>query len=335
VVSGKVDPRTWLELQTCARFLALWPLVLLVRAHGPTVESLRAALVAGALLSGLVALATSLFDPGFAAHGVRGGPEHHIPFGITAVTLGFAAWLTPVDDSRGSRWSGRAALFAGLLAAALSGARTAWLAVPVLLVGSIVFAAPGVRRSRVAIAGIVFAGTLVAFVVPATGVAPRLRSLVEDVRAFGTASGHESSGGARLEMWKGAAMLFVEHPVFGVGLANYASGMAGLVKENRIRPTTEWYLDPHNELLSVAATRGLVGLAALFAVLLVAWRGFRKGLASEGPSSRAMTEAGLALVLGFAVFGLTHATSSRPFDPTLFITLVAIFHAMSTRETRA
>jgi O-antigen ligase len=75
----------------------------------------------------------------------------------------------------------------------------------------------------------------------------------------------EASAAGRVEVWEHARTLFLQSPVFGIGLNGFMTARAG-----------ETLTDPHNYYLKVAAEQGVVGLLLLFGMLFSflfsAWR---------------------------------------------------------------
>jgi O-antigen ligase len=77
--------------------------------------------------------------------------------------------------------------------------------------------------------------------------------------------------GNRLELWKGALVIFKEHPLLGTGYGDFQGDIKSLIVENKLKdmPVT---LYAHNIFLQALATRGIIGfviLLSLFASLVV------------------------------------------------------------------
>lgn len=135
---------------------------------------------------------------------------------------------------------------------------------------------------------------------------------------------------SRLEMWRAAWRIFEGQPLFGTGIGAYRLAAADLVERGEAPPIVARYNHPHNEYLSVLASRGLVGftgLLVLFGVPLMVWvRAWR----SERPAARAAGLAGILLVANFAVLGLTEGI----FDHSLVITYYSFFTALLAAVVR-
>jgi O-antigen ligase len=82
----------------------------------------------------------------------------------------------------------------------------------------------------------------------------------------------KGSAGTRLELWKGALLIFKESPILGVGTGNFESSITRLVHEKKLKETPT-LVHAHNIFLQALATRGIIGfatLATLF-VALIKW----------------------------------------------------------------
>jgi O-antigen ligase len=75
----------------------------------------------------------------------------------------------------------------------------------------------------------------------------------------------------RFYMWRGAAALFLENPLWGVGTGGYQT-----LLHARNNPADPLIAHPHNDLLYMAVSYGLVGIAAFFGIFVqmirYAWR---------------------------------------------------------------
>lgn len=114
-----------------------------------------------------------------------------------------------------------------------------------------------------------------------------------------------SSLGERLQMWGVAWDMFKTAPVAGIGTAAYMDRAHMMVEAGEAPPVTALYDHPHNEFLDALATRGVVGLLALLALLGVPGWLFARGLGSPDPVRLGASLAGLLVSVAFAMFGLS------------------------------
>jgi putative inorganic carbon (HCO3(-)) transporter len=92
---------------------------------------------------------------------------------------------------------------------------------------------------------------------------------------------------SRWNVWTAAALIFIQHPIFGVGVMN----LTNYLPSNSI-PGTEILNDAHNIFLNMAAERGVIGLATFVFFVFVLFRTLRQVL----PATRSRLD--YALVAG-------------------------------------
>lgn len=189
---------------------------------------------------------------------------------------------------RGRRWWAYAAAstlcYGGLVA---SQTRAAWVAsagAAVLLV-SLVPKSAAVYR-RLAVLGIAFA-TLTAVMI-VTGP----QALLEE-RAVSILDPGDSSLTARIFMWKHTIPLIMQRPILGWGFSHFLGAFPVGTPEyfRQFGFTINGIDSPHNDLLHVAFSTGLIGLAAYLAVWAVIAASLRRTLRGRGPA--ALLSAGL------------------------------------------
>jgi O-antigen ligase len=135
----------------------------------------------------------------------------------------------------------------------------------------------------------------------------------------------QSSVGQRLQMWAVAWRLFKNAPLTGVGTAAYMEQAQRLVNQGQAPPITAIYDHPHNEVLDALATRGLVGLAALLLLFgLPGWL-FAKGLSSPDPVRSGAALAGLMVVVGFFMFGISETMLVHSITLGWYVIMTALF----------
>lgn len=92
------------------------------------------------------------------------------------------------------------------------------------------------------------------------------------VTSFFTEDSNGSTG-TRIQLWKGALLIFAERPLIGVGSGNYQEWIAKLIEDGKVQQTNQCIENAHNIFLHTLATQGLVGLGILIALLasLLRW----------------------------------------------------------------
>lgn len=135
--------------------------------------------------------------------------------------------------------------------------------------------------------------------------------------------------GQRLEMWRAALRIFAAHPFLGVGTGGYQEATRRLVAGGEVAPDTSQFDHPHNDYFDALANRGVLGFVALLMLLGVpAWE---FGRALRGPGTQRMTAglAGLLVVIGYAIFGLTETLFIHSATITWYAMMTALFFALA------
>jgi O-antigen ligase len=232
-----------------------------------------------------------------------------IHFGDFELVLGVLSVLS-ID------WTGRDAIWArslklvgflgGVYASVVSGSRGGWIALPIFLLIYLYFKF-GKFSFRVLIAAplMLVMAVFLAYTF-SQEIHHRVDAVSNDLLAMQQGN-PDTSIGIRLQLFKTAAEVFAEHPVFGVGPEGFAQEMdpmqkAGIVTQMAAELGKG---EVHNELLSKAAGLGIFGLIALLSVYLVPARIFYRAMRSDSVQVRQGGMLGLVFVSGFMVFGLT------------------------------
>ncbi len=137
-----------------------------------------------------------------------------------------------------------------------------------------------------------------------------------------------TSVGLRFEMWRAAWKLFLEHPVLGIGTGAFYAQTQHLAHLGEVAPHTAQYDHPHSDYFDALASRGVLGLLALFALLGVPAIYFVRALKSPEDTSHAVGLAGLLLVCGFAICGLTDTVFIHSMNISWYVIYIALFMAL-------
>ncbi|HAR41209.1 MAG: hypothetical protein A2X56_03625 [Nitrospirae bacterium GWC2_57_13] len=153
----------------------------------------------------------------------------------------------------------------------LSQSRGVWLAlIPACIITLYLYD----RKKTVFIAGIIAVLCALFFLV-----SPILRQRAVSIVTSAYTESEAGSTGNRIELWKGALIIFSGSPVFGTGYGDFEPDINGLIKEKKIKDISVT-LYAHNIFLQALATRGIIGfaiLSALFvAILRWGWHEIRK-----------------------------------------------------------
>jgi len=187
--------------------------------------------------------------------------------------------------------------------------RTGWLAMPVFgiiwlcLIG---WAKRPVRTILAAIALMIVCATVFLSI-------PKLheralmgvREVAECIEVNQTAY---SSTCIRLQLWRSAIDMLKDNPWLGIGKRNnFQDGLRARVAKGLVsKVVADNWGEAHSDMMMVLATQGIFGGIALLLIYFApAWL-FAKRLGQHiPPNARVAAAMGLAICLGFAIFGLT------------------------------
>lgn len=206
----------------------------------------------------------------------------------------------------------------GLLASVLSGTRGGWVTLPALL--GVLWWVYGRRFNTTQMLLLVSgAGLALALVImlPQTGVQQRIAGGLEHAHRYLEGERGVTHGG-RVEIWRGAAMLIAERPVYGWGTRGARIELERLGAEGLIDPRVADYAHAHNDILDAWVRRGLLGVLALLMLYIVPVVLFWSGLNDSCPKQRALATCALLLVVGSFGFGLSYSFMFYPVGVTLY-----------------
>ncbi|MBE2271047.1 MAG: O-antigen ligase family protein [Anaerolinea sp.] len=316
LVNTYVAPGTW-GLYMMGRpilgFLLMLSFVEHAREHGHTrwlvMATLLLALVVGILSLGasqwtnkstILEPYTSLFpritffpgaEGGFNVNEIGGALAYLAPF---AAAIAIYDWRTPGKPAR--RWIATIGFAVIVLSLFLGQSRMAIFGMIGAVGGLIWLLIPRGRWRTVAIIALVAFTTLEVLIV----------AKVFDPNIVESANRDEASTLGRIEVYRAALQVVIDHPLTGVGLNRFRA-----VRDQYPVPGWEQRVLPHahNELLQIATDMGIPGVilyAALYGVLArMLWRAWRD---SEGDLwARTVTAAAAAALLAHNFFGLADA----------------------------
>ena len=118
-----------------------------------------------------------------------------------------------------------------------------------------------------------------------------------------------SSECGRLQLWHASWLMFKANPLFGNGtIQNFGPKLEEYWRQGIVSDFTyrQGFGEPHNDILFSMASHGLLGLAALLLIYVAPiWIFSRRLSAQVSQPARVAAAMGLALCLGFFIFGWT------------------------------
>ncbi len=302
--------------------------------------------VTAALCSGICSIALKITNPEVVRISVVNNPIDYGYFSLIAafVSLNGLAFFMKAGKS----WAllSVVAFIAGLSGTVLSGSRGAWLAIPVLIIVTVLNLKNHFRPIHVyssVISGLV----LVAIFSVSTDGAFIQRRLTEtrgaiekylngkDSLAVSVDQGFLSVGG-RLEMYRVTLDIIKENPVLGVGPGRYQSKVMEYIEAGKADKGIEIYKYPHNDYLTFAACNGIPGLI-IFIITAYLLPLYLLYIFSGKDLRQPLFWAGVIIVTGYMVFSLTNSTLLKNVRIYYYcITLCSICASMkSNRSTDA
>ena len=309
-------------LGTELMFLLFIPLYLLIRRFDDSGKWLLRGVIAGGFVLGL----QSGYELSY-LHQSRGmGVYSPIIYGSFAVLYAFITVGTIQFDSRKVLYWLTLALSFGMAfyAAAFSGSRGAYVAIPILLV-ALVFV-----RYRDWRGGVIL-GFGLALVVAAYFSVPYVQSRAD--QAINNSIGYfnesnnvsskigNTSAGVRLEMWKTAWLIYIDHPLFGVGRGHYQEATKTYVAQGLVNKHVSDHGHPHNMYFDFLASNGTGGFIVVIFMLLYPAVIFYQKREQHRDSSTA----GFLFILAYASFSMFEAST---FQKVNFLSTFLLFLAV-------
>lgn len=258
------------------------------------------------------------------------------PFGDMAILMGVLAVLS-------IGWYGShqkmaiaiklIAVGAALYGSYLSQTRGGWVALPVFVI--IAIAVFGHLHMRHKLAFLLFAIALMggSYFFSNT-IQQRIAEASSDIHQYFDGKEKNTSIGIRLQLWQGGTLLFKENPA-GIGRGNYPEAAKQLTKRHMLTPDAAVQPHLHNDMLWHLVTLGVSGLLATLLLYFVPAFYFFKDIRNPDKETRATAGMGLALTLGFFVFGLTDTMFYWRVSYTFYVVLLAMLFACLIKQKSA
>lgn len=197
----------------------------------------------------------------------------------------------------------------GVLGSILSGSRGGWVLFPVILfVLYRIFKdwfSPKVKLGM----SLALALLVIFCLTPQSGVPKRIEAAKSDISLYFSGKNKNTSLGHRFEIWKSSVDSFLEKPVFGWGRHGVRQSQEQQYKRGLItKAAYDFNSHAHNQFLDEMAKRGIIGLGALLALLLIPLYLFKQYLKpSFAPEVRTLAAGGVIVVLSTIDYSLSQA----------------------------
>jgi O-antigen ligase len=188
--------------------------------------------------------------------------------GFCILVFSLVAGVLVTEAKRWIRWCASAGMVVLPFLIVLTGSRSGFIA----LVAYVLFAFRKqlLRLKKFAALAVVVA--LIAVLVP-SNLWYRIGTIRDVDEASATSEVEsESSTAQRLEIWKVASSIAVEHPLLGVGLGAYPQVHFQYAQRPQFNPTAWGHRDAHSTYLRIASELGVVGLVLFCAIVVVTFQ---------------------------------------------------------------
>lgn len=272
------------------------------------------------------------------AHGIT----HPIIFASIALMLGGMCMSGVSWFKRKVSWKvviPVVALICSLFAVILSQSRGVWVALPFLLLIVFLYARKSILlKFQIAFFIALIVLISIIYVVPQTGVRDQVVRTINSLELY---SGSEinshkrtTSVGKRLEMWQAAWDMFKEKPLIGIGWGHYHEELNKQIDMGLRNESVGKHVHPHNQFLSALASGGVIGFIITVLLFLVPiWLFVRLIKNSSSEQVKSLALAGVVLIVGYMVFGLSEAILERARPVNFFaFYLAAIMAAIHSQQ---
>ncbi|WP_061019391.1 O-antigen ligase family protein [Vibrio splendidus] len=292
------------QLDMPSRVIVASMIMLFVATVPPSIKALFFSICLGASIAGIVAIyhCTAFGGRAFFGHGYMVIQAGGIASSLTLLSVVSLIYSKHTKDQILTTASA-ISIILGLLATLLSGARGAWVLLP-LIIMSLFYIYRGYFSFRSKAIVILSAISIAVLSYPTIG--PRINSMVSDIHGYKN-NNSQTSSGFRLEMWKSATYSALDKPIFGQGFEGVKQAKKEQVEKGLVDKSVLNYKRAHNQFFEELQTKGLIGLFTILAFfgvpLYLLWK---KTQASCSRDSQYF----------FAVAGIVHITSVIGFSLT-------------------
>ena len=321
------------ELDTASRFFLVLAIFLYLRRGVVSIQWFLWGIILSGVLVGIVAI-NDVYNINIPR--ARGAIDVGI-FGLASAVIGAGCLLLAASFKNNPL---RAVIaYSGVLlsgvAVVLTLTRGIWIAVFIAVIFVVIVNPTKVNAGykMLLVLGVMLF-SLIAYVLPQTGVQLRIDAAVDNVPSYFNAGGVSSSGGARLEMWKAAYYVVSDNWIFGVGEDNFKIHMNGLVEEGKIDPFVGQFSHAHNEYLSTLVEQGVIGLAALIIVFVVPAKALIRNIWRSSYEVSVVSMVGVLLSVLFMGFSLTSGVFDHQVGALFYATMYAIIMGLVKGQQR-
>ena len=315
-----------------ARFLAFIPIYMMYRKY---CKSQDHALKYGVMAAGVILFLVAAYQSYSQGMSRVSGVVDIIQFGSYASVIASILVVLVFANIKNSVVSVVAVLCAvcAFCASMLAGSRGAWLALLINLLLVLLVMFSGSWRHRVVkiiVMLVIITAPLIIFNNP---VQKRLNLLHQNIINYEKGK-PDNSYGLRLIMWKNSWLMFKESPLLGTGIGDFQTDSkqlvdAGKTESHHVILYTQHAHSIYFHTLAISGALGLLTL--LLACIIFPLVLFSKAFASaENQTDKFMALSGAAVVVAFAVFGVTESWLAKHSFISIYLIFIMFFMAFSS-----
>lgn len=281
------------ELDIPSRLLLMLPVFALLSVQNIKQRWVLLAMLLGSVIAGIVgSVQVFQLDLKYAF------PQHmRIQSGDVAMTLALFSFalMFYFKANQQIKWAvvSLIAMLSALIGSVLTGARGAWLALPVIFIICVLYRK---QISKWIVLGL-FAVGIIGGVVGGEIIQKRYGEAEREIKLYFEKNVGHTSVGARFDMWKSAWRGIQEKPLFGWGQQGVKEMRQQHEQEKYIAKSVGRYAHAHNQYLHDATTKGILGFVSLVMLLAVPAFFFVRNLKQAATDS---------LSYLWSVLGITH-----------------------------
>lgn len=334
VISAVCNGDGFREIDNPSRILLFIPLIFFFGLYPIKKTTLFHFVPIGALVVGLLAIyqkfVLKLVKPFPEIMSIQAG-DIAIVLGLFSIAIAFY-WFSQKKNKIGILYI----LFAGLglLASILTGARGGWIAFPACFLIILLFNFKQINKKIIATSALLLGLSLSLFIYkPEFGIQKRYNAAKSDITQYFEKDKKNSSLGARFDMWKNALVAISEKPLLGHGSSGYEIFKKKQVESKQMAKSTLSFNSLHNQYLESFVKRGIIGFAALMAILLIPFVIFARRLKAEDRAVKCIAVLGIVHITAHSFFFLSQSFLAHNSGSIFyFFVLILLYHLIKHKE---
>lgn len=319
------------ELDNTSRFLLLLPIFFYFRKSNINPKSFYYGILIGALACFSIASYQIFYLGVDRAYGIT----NWVSFGGLSIALAIMCFtigsLSKAKRTKILFYSG--AVFA-IWASVLSGSRGTWLVtLPFLITWFLINPKSWSIKTRSMTAFILLLIIIASYNLPI--VKPRVDQAAFEVNSYFTNNRVDTSLGYRLEVWRASMISISDNPILGIGEGNFKIEMQQLSDQGLTYPGIATKIaHVHNEYISAALHRGILGLLSLLLLFFIPLIAFSKALISEQiDSKKILPTIGVTLIISTMTFSFSDNYFSQHQYTIFFVALIYVLYALMNQHS--